>query len=187
MDNAEKMLKLWTCSFALLAIAACGPIPPGTLEPDLPDTPPPLLVVTGGQVDLVVDNLQTAQEKLAFIDSLNGHLAALSVNYTVEGRTMTVDIHVPSGNFGEAMTILMTQPGNVTYTNASAVDVSKRYAKLHAELMRLQRIAQGLSGAAWAEAQHTIKNLRRMMAFRLERSAFAIIILHVRESQEDSP
>ncbi|MFX0146043.1 MAG: hypothetical protein ACFE9C_18395 [Candidatus Hodarchaeota archaeon] len=134
-------------------------------------------------VDIIVEDIDTAQRRLDFVRELGGHITAVRKNDRNNTERITVEFRVPHERTARVADILMTEFGEVTYINVFSADISVRNARLRSELSVQEESLEGRSGTELAEARNRIELLRDSIEFQLERAAFLFVVVHLVESR----
>lgn len=167
----------------LILFVSCGPSSP--LEPSRVSTETPLapMLVADLGVDIIVEDIDTAQGQFDFVQELGGYITVMGTDDENGTERMTVEFRVPHKYTGHVADILKNEFGEVTSINAFAADASVRNARLQHELAVLEESLGDHSGADCEETRDRIELLRDMIAFQLERQAFLFVVVHLIESQ----
>lgn len=142
----------------------------------------PLMLVADMGAEIIVEDIDVAQNMFDFVQELGGYIATVTVDELKGMERMTIEFRVPHEHAGLVADKLMHEFGEVTYINVLAADVSVRNARLRRELATMEGTLGEQSGAKLSEIRDEIDLLRDSIAFQLERVAFLFVTVELIES-----
>jgi len=168
-----KQLNWWALSAFFLI--ACQP----QVSPALPKSPPEYLVATNVRIEILVEEREMAAENIInCAQQMGGYMAGNNNDSESRGETI-LDLRLPSRSYPQALEECMSEYGEVASVYVWSQDITAQYAALHDELMQLEtRVACEPYSRTWS-IKRKIESLSRKMAYRLERAAYATVIVHI--------